>query len=110
MRGHCYDCNVKFETELRRQGKWNEFQLNMGLRNYISAVKDRLQELQHYHDTLSKPEYLLMNEHEKTVLMFEKWDVDIETIKKDLIDEIELLKKNLADAIEKYGTGEDNEG
>jgi len=110
MRGHCYDCNVKFETELRRQGKWNEFQLNMGLRNYISAVKDRLQELQHYHDTLSKPEYLLMNEHEKTVLMFEKWDVDIETIKKDLMDEIELLKKNLADAIEKYGTGEDNEG
>jgi len=42
--------------------------------------------------------------------MFEKWDVDIETIKKDLMDEIELLKKNLADAIEKYGTGEDNEG
>ena len=110
MRGHCYDCNVKFETELRRQGKWNEFQLNMGLRNYISAVKDRLQELHHYHDTLSKPEYLLMNEHEKTVLMFEKGDVDIETIKKDLMDEIELLKKNLADAIEKYGTGEDNEG
>ncbi len=51
-----------------------------------------------------------MNEHEKTVLMFEKWDVDIETIKKDLMDEMELLKKNLADAIEKYGTGEDNEG
>ena len=110
MRGHCYDCNIKFETELRRQGKWEEFQLNMGLRNYISAVKDRLQELQHYHDTLSKPEYLLMNEHEKTVLMFEKWDVDLETIRKDLLDEIELLKKNLADAIEKYGTGEENEG
>jgi len=21
MRGHCYDCNIKFETELRRKGK-----------------------------------------------------------------------------------------
>ena len=109
MRGHCYDCNIKFETELRRQGKWVEFQHKMSLRNYISAVKDRLQELQHYIDTLSKPEYLLMNEHEKTVLMFEKWDVDLDTVRKDLTDEMELLKKNLADAIEKYGTGEDNE-
>jgi len=110
MRGHCYDCNIKFETELRRKGKWEEFQQNMSLRNYISAVKDRITELQHYHDTFSKPEYLLMNEHEKTVLMFEKWDVDVETVKKDLLDEITLLKNNLAEAIEKYGTGEDNEG
>jgi len=110
MRGHCYDCNIKFETELRREGKWEEFQQNMSLRNYISAVKDRITELQHYHDTFSKPEYLLMNENEKTVLMFEKWDVDVETVKKDLLDEITLLKNNLAEAIEKYGTGEDNEG
>lgn len=109
MRGHCYDCNIKFETELRRQGKWNDFQQKMALRNYISAVNDRIQELQHYYDTFSKPEYLLMNEHEKTVLMFEKWDVDVETVKKDLLDEITLLKTNLADAIEKYGTGEDDE-
>lgn len=109
MRGHCYDCNIKFETELRKEGKWEEFQKNMSLRNYISAVKDRITELQHYHDTFSKPEYLLMNENEKTVLMFEKWDVDVETVKKDLMDEITLLKTNLANAIEKYGTGEDDE-
>jgi len=109
MRGHCYDCNIKFETELRRQGKWNDFQQKMALRNYISAVNDRIQELQHYYDTFSKPEYLLMNEHEKTVLMFEKWDVDVETVKKDLLNEITLLKTNLADAIEKYGTGEEDE-
>lgn len=109
IRGHCFDCNVKFETELRRQGKWTEFEQKMMLRNYISAAKDRLQELQHYLANLSKPEYLLMNEHEKTVLMFEKWDVDLETVRKDLTDEIELIKKNLAETIEQYGTGEDNE-
>lgn len=109
IRGHCMDCNVKHETELRRQGKWEEFEQKMMLRNYISAAKDRIQELQHYYDNFSKPEYLLMNEHEKTVLMFEKWDVDVETVKKDLMDEIELIKKNLAETIEIYGTGEDNE-
>lgn len=110
LRGHCMDCNVKHETELRRQGKWKEFEQKMMLRNYISAAKDRLQELQHYLDNLSKPEYLLMNETEKTVLMFEKWDVDLDTVRKDLTDEIELIKKNLAETIEQYGTGEDNEG
>lgn len=110
IRGHCMDCNVKFETELRRQGKWEEFEQKMMLRNYIAAAKDRLQELQHYYDNFSKPEYLLMNEEEKTIMMFEKWDVDIETIKSDLLKDIELIKNNLAETIEKYGTGEDNEG
>lgn len=110
IRGHCMDCNVKYETELRRQGKWEEFERKMMLRNYIAAAKDRLQELQHYYDTFSKPEYLLMNEQEKTVMMFEKWDVDVETIKADLLKDIELIKKNLAETIEKYGTGEDDEG
>ena len=109
IRGHCFDCNVKFETELRREGKWKDFEQKIMLRNYISAAKDRLQELKHYLTNLSKPEYLLMNETEKTVLMFEKWDVDLDTVRKDLTDEIELIKKNLAETIEKYGTGEDNE-
>jgi len=110
IRGHCMDCNVKFETELRREGKWEEFERKMMLRNYISSITDTIAELQHYYDNFSKPEYLLMNEHEKTVLMFEKWDVDVDTVKKDLLNEIEELKKNLAETIEKYGTGEDNEG
>jgi ribosomal protein L37AE/L43A len=110
LRGHCMDCNVKFETELRRQGKWEEFERKVMLRNYISSIKDTIAELQHYYDNFSKPEYLIMNEHEKTVLMFEKWDVDVDTVKKHLLPEIEELKKNLAETIEKYGTGEDNEG
>ena len=109
LRGHCMDCNVKYETELRKDGNWRNYENKIMLRNYISAAKDKIQELQHYYDNFSKPEYLLMNEHEKTVLMFEKWDVDIEKLKKDLMDDIELLKKNLAETIEKYGTGEDNE-
>jgi hypothetical protein len=109
IRGHCMDCNVKFETELRRQGKWEKYQQNMMLRNYIAEVTDKIQELQHIYDNFSKPEYLLMNETEKTVLMFEQWDVDVETVKGDLLKDIELLKKNLAETIEQYGTGEDNE-
>ncbi len=110
LRGHCMDCNVKYETELRKDGNWRNYENKIMLRNYISAAKDKIQELQHYYDNFSKPEYLLMNEHEKTVLMFEKWDVDVDTIKADLMKDIELLKKNLEETIENYGTGEENEG
>lgn len=109
IRGHCMDCNTKIETELRRTGQWTKYEQNLMLRNYISNVKDKIQELQHYHDNFSKPEYLLMDEHEKKVLMFEKWDVDVNTVKADLLKDIELLKTNLAETIATYGTGEDDE-
>jgi len=109
IRGHCMDCNVKHETELRRQGKWEEYERKVMLRNYIAAAKDRLQELQHYYDNLSKPEYLLMNEEEKTVLMMEKWDVDINKLREDLSKDIEAIKNSLAETIETYGTGEEDE-
>lgn len=109
IRGHCMDCNVKFETELRRQGKWEEFERKRILRNYIAETKDTIAELQSYYNEVTKPEFLIMNEHEKTVLMMETWDVDVNTLKEGLQKDIDTLTKNLQDAIEKYGTGEDNE-
>ena len=109
IRGHCMDCNIKFESELRRQGKWEEYERKVVLRNYIAEVKDKISELQSYYKEISKPEFLIMNENEKTVLMMEKWDVNIDQIKADLLKDIELLNGYLTETIEKYGTGEDNE-
>lgn len=109
IRGHCYDCNIKAETKMRTDGTWEKFEQNMMLRNYIAEVKDKIEELQSYHDTFTKPEFLIMDEHEKKVLMLEKWDVDVEKVKADLIKDIELLKENLRITIEQYGTGEDDE-
>ena len=109
IRGHCYDCNIKFESELRRQGKWEEFERKIMLRNYIAEVRDKIMELQSYYNEISKPEFLIMNEHEKTVLMMEKWDVNVDQIKVDLQKDIDTLQKHLVETIEKYGTGEDNE-
>jgi ribosomal protein L37AE/L43A len=109
IRGHCMDCNIKFETELRRQGKWETYERKIILRNYVAEVKDKIAELQSYYNEISKPEFLIMNENEKTVLMMEHWDVNIDKIKADLMKDIETLKGYLNDTIEKYGTGEDSE-
>jgi len=110
IRGHCYDCNIKFESELRRQGKWEEYERKIMLRNYVAEVKDKISELQSYHNEVSKPEFLIMNEHEKTVLMMEKWDINVDKIKEDLQKDIATLQQHLAETIEKYGTGEEDEG
>jgi hypothetical protein len=103
------DCVIKDETEIRRQGKWEEYERKIMLRNYIAQVEDKIAELQSYHDEVSKPEFLIMNENEKTVLMMEKWDIDINKLKSDLKRDIDELKNILNETIEKYGTGEEDE-
>jgi hypothetical protein len=109
IRGHCMDCVIKDETEIRRQGKWEEYERKIMLRNYIAQVEDRIAELQSYHDEVTKPEFLIMNENEKTVLMMEKWDIDINQLKSDLARDIAELKRILNETIEQYGTGEEDE-
>jgi hypothetical protein len=106
IRGHCMDCVVKDETELRRNGKWEEYERKVMLRNYVAEVTDKIAQLQAYHDEVSKPEFLIMNENEKTVLMMEQWDIDIDKLKTDLEKDIEELKNILKETIEKYGKGE----
>jgi hypothetical protein len=106
IRGHCMDCVIKDETEIRRQGKWEEYERKVMLRNYIAEVKDKIAELQHYHDTVSKPEFI--NADETKILMIEKWDVDIEKVKADLKKDIEMLQENLRVTIDQYGTGEED--
>ena len=97
IRGHCFDCNIKAETELRRQGKWQEFEHKTLLRNYIAKLRDTIAELQDYHDTVTKPEFV--NADETKILMIEKWDVDIEKVKSDLRADIANLQKMLDDTI-----------
>jgi ribosomal protein L37AE/L43A len=108
IRGHCFDCNIKAETELRRQGKWQEFEHKTLLRNYIAKLRDTIAELQDYHDTVTKPEFV--NADETKILMIEKWDVDIEKVKSDLRADIANLQKMLDETIQEFGTGEENEG
>jgi len=109
IRGHCMDCNIKEEMKIRVQGEeaWRKYEQTVMLRNYIAEVTDKIAELQDYHDTITKPEFV--NADETKILMIEKWDVDIEKVKADLKKDIDQLKEWLAETIEKYGTGEDDE-
>lgn len=107
IRGNCMDCVIKDETEMRRLGKWEEYERKVMLRNYITEVEDKIAELQEYHDTFTKPEFI--DADDTKILMVERWDVDVEKVKGDIKTDIEKLQQYLDETIAKYGTGEDDE-
>lgn len=109
IRGHCMDCVIKDESKIRREGKWEEYERKIMLRNYIAEVEDKIAELQSYYEQVNKPEFLLMNENTKTVQLMEKWDVDVDRVKADLKKDIETLQQYLDETIAKYGTGDEDE-
>ena len=91
--GHCHECMLKEEMELKISGRWVEVVTEKGRQSHISWVKDRIQELQDYHDNISQPEFI--HADNEKILMVEKWNVDLDTVKKDLTEEIVKLKKHL---------------
>jgi hypothetical protein len=97
LRGHCFDCNVKEETQMRVDGRWKEYEKTLMQQNYIARLRDTINELQDYHDTLTRPEVIHFDDYEKRVLMVEKWDIDLDTVKKDLREEIERLQEKLTE-------------
>lgn len=94
IRNKCMDCVIKEETEIRRQGKWKEYEEDKIRANYVAFLKDKIQELTHLHETVSAPE--VIHADDKNILMVEKWDVDINKVKQDILNDLETLKEVLA--------------
>lgn len=93
LRGKCMDCVIKEETQMRWNGTWAEYEREKLKQNYIGFLKDKIQEFQDYHDTVSAPEFLYAD-NEK-ILMMEKWDVNLTKVREDLLTEIAQLKELL---------------
>jgi hypothetical protein len=93
IRGKCMDCVAKEETKMRVEGKWEEYEQSVMKANYIAALKDRIDELQDYHDTLSLPEFI--DADDRQILNIERWNIDLNTVKLDILKEISQLKENL---------------
>jgi hypothetical protein len=99
INGKCYDCAIKEETKMRYDGTWEEYSRKKLQANYIAGLKDKIAELQHYHDTVSSPEFV--HADGEKILMVEKWDVDINKIKADLKNDIKELTDQLNELLEK---------
>lgn len=95
-KGKCMDCVVKEETEIRRQGKWREYEQSIMKANYIAELKDTIKELEHLQETITAPE--IVHADDTRILMIEKWHVDIDKVKEDIKHDLEQLRNKLADA------------
>lgn len=95
LQGKCFDCVIKDEMEIRREGKWTEYEKKKLQQNYVASLKDHIKELQHYHDTVTSPSFV--HADDEKILMIEKWNVDIDKIKTDLKKDIEELTIHLTE-------------
>jgi ribosomal protein L33 len=95
LRGKCFDCVIADEAQIRAEGKWEEYEQQIMKANYIASLKDKIAELQYYHDTVSSPTFV--HADDERILMIEKWNVDIDRIKAELLIDIEDMKKHLAE-------------
>ena len=103
LRGKCMNCVTKDETEMRRNGTWEEYEKNKIRENYRASLVDYIEELKDLHRTMKKPEFLLADD--KNILMNETWNVDIDKVKGDIQSDIDYYEELL----EKFDNGELNE-
>jgi len=90
MTGRCVDCQVKFETELKRLGKYKEYEQNKIKQNLLAWIKDAEQDLQALKDAF---EYEFTNDEGYT----EKWTNggSKEVYFQYLDDQFQIFKTNL---------------
>lgn len=115
IRGTCHECVLKREHQIRLDGRWTIYETALEMRNQLGWLVDKIQELTHYHDTLTQPEFRAYDQETGAVLMVDKFTIPLDKIKTDLTNEIELLGTVLENTeteyVELYGglPGEENE-
>ena len=78
--GHCMDCQIKFETKLRFEGKYEEWEEKKILRNKIAFVKEQIQSVEEWRD-MKAPEWFNNVGVNYPELEKESWDMDTTQIK-----------------------------
>lgn len=87
--GNCFDCQVKFENELRINGKYEEWEKNKIKQNKIAFIKDSIQKIEEWKKQ-SNPEWYNNVGLNYPELEKETWAIDKDAIVKEAD---EALKK-----------------
>ena len=79
---HCFDCQIKIENKLRIEGKYEEWAENKIRKNKIAFIKDSIQKIEEWKD-MKAPEWYNNVGVDYPELEKEKWDVDMDMVKKE---------------------------
>lgn len=91
----CYDCVAKEESRLKMDGVWEDHRQKEMLKSQIAYLTDKIIELTYYHDTLSAPEFMTFDDQTGKILMIDKYQVPVEKVKKDIMEEVVNMNKIL---------------
>ena len=94
MYGHCFDCQIKIENKMRIDGTYEEWEKNKVKQNKISFIKEQIQAIEEWRD-MKAPEFFNNVGVNEPMLEKEKWDIDIEKIKKEAEEAIEKFTEEL---------------
>jgi len=87
--GKCFNCVVQYETQLKIEGKYEEYEkniLNKNINSYVGEIQDFIDNLSNENNSEFVTEYGEV----------EKWDGgDTEQIKEKLTHELDRFKKNM---------------
>ena len=105
LHNHCFDCQVKFENNLRIEGKYEEWEEQKVLNNQLSYIKDQIQSVEDWIDEASSPFEVFNSVGIKEVeLKKEKWTQNTEQVEKMSEEALEGLNKIKEEVEEKLNS------
>ena len=105
LHNHCFDCQVKFENNLRIEDKYEEWEEKKVLNNQLSYIRDQIESIEDWKDEASNPFEVFDSVGIKEVeLKKEKWTQNTEQIEKMSEEALEGLNKIKEEVEEKLNS------
>ena len=102
---HCFDCQIRFETKLRAEGKFEEWEEKKVLNNQLSYIKDQIQSVEDWVDeTENSPTVFNQVGIKEVEIEQEKWSNNREAIDKMSDEALKELNKIKEDVEEKLNS------
>ena len=103
LHNHCFDCQIKFESKLRAEGKYEQWEEKKVLNNQLSYVKDQIESIEGWKEEASKPFESMDSVGVKDIeLQKEKWTQNkeqVEKMSKEALEELNKLKEDVEEKL-----------
>ena len=89
---HCFDCQVKVEHKLRLKGEFDEWATSKVIANKLAWIKEQKESIKEFQKQ-DKVEFFEQYRPDGYSVDKEKWNIDVDTIKKQADEALEYLEK-----------------
>ena len=107
-KGHCFDCQIEFENQLRVKGEYENYEKTLMLENQKAYLKDLEQSIDDFEKTDGKREFFNNVGVNTPELEKEKWEMGREEFEKTIKEARDFIreKRQLVEDAEKQLQGE----